>query len=220
MSDHIVELLRKRRERSLKMKESFKAMKAEELENKAASVKRILGGAVQYSAVPVNLTILRDLYFQMIQTYTGKEQYYSADMSDRHVALWIRVEKARCRVGCDPERFLKAQFVWFDKAFGAAPTTRQLATDAAVERALEFTGSTEGKVLGNIRKAPVSKADVFRESEKTLQRMMAAQECDREEFYRKFVLTGLFSFPKEFLKADPAYQRVMKECQTETTTSR
>ena len=212
--------MRKRQERSLKRKESFKAMKEQEFEQKTESVKAILGGGNQYSAVPVELTTLRDLYFRMIQTYTGNTQYYSAEMSDRHVALWIRVEKARRTVGCDPERFLKAQFVWFDKAFGTSPTTQQLATEAAVERAREYTGSTEGKVLGNIRKAPVSKADVFRESEKTLQKMMAAQECTREEFYEKFVLTGLYSFPKEFLKADPAYQRVMKACQTETTTSR
>lgn len=210
MSDHIQELLKKRRLRSLKRKESYKKIKEQELEHKTESVKMILGGGNQYSAVPVALTTLRDLYFRMVQTYTGKEEYYSLDMSDGQVALWMRVEKARREADCDSERFLKAQFVWFDKAFGKAPTPLQLATETAVDRALEFTGSTKGRVLGNIRKAPVSKADVFRESERTLQKMMAAQNCNREEFYRKFVVTGIFGFPKEFLKADPAYQRVIE----------
>jgi len=210
MTEHILELLAKKRQNSLKRKEGFKKMKAEELENKESSVKRILGGENQYQAVPVKLTVLRDLYFTMLRAYTGNVQYYSAEMSDGQVALWMRVEKARCKTGCDPERYIKAQFAWFDNAFGTSPKPVQLASDAAVDRALEFEGSTKGRVLGNVRKAPVALADTFRESEKLLQKMMIAQKCNREEFYRRFVLTGVYMFPKEFLEADPVYKKAVE----------
>jgi len=214
MTEHIFELLRKRKERSERQKEVFKKKKAEEFKAKQASAKRIISGETQYSAVPMELTVLRDLYFKMISTYTGQVKYYTDEMTDGQVALWIRVEKARREVGCSAERYLKAQFVYFDKTFGTYPKTQHLATEGAIERAREFAGPTEGLVLGNMRPPDIDTAARFRQSEKTLQKMMKAQRCSREEFYRRFVLTGVYTFPKEFLEADPAYIRAVGDtCQ-------
>lgn len=205
MTEHILDLLRKRKLRSLQRSEDFQKVQDKNVERKAASVKRIIGGEDQYSAVPVALTSLRDLYFHMLRTYSGKVTYYSEEMNDKSVALWMRVEKARIEADCDAEHYMKAQFMWFDKVLGKPPTTLQLATEAAIERARQFEGK-KGRVLGNMRAPDQDKADVFRQSEKTLQKMMTAQNCGREEFYRRFVLTGVYTFPKEFLEADPAYQ--------------
>lgn len=217
MSEHIFELLKKRKERSEKRKETFKKMKAEELEAKTSSVKRIIGGENQYDAVTLELTTLRDLYYNMVSTYSGQVKYYSSEMTDTHVAYWIKVEKARRVADVSPERYLKAQFVFFDRAFGTYPKPKHLATEKAIERAKEYEGSTEGKVLGNMRPTDVDKAGIFRQSEKTLQKMMTAQRCTREEFYRRFVLTGVYTFPKEFLEADPAYVRAKGDtCQTKS----
>jgi hypothetical protein len=213
MSD-ILEILKQHKILSLRRSESFTAAKERHVADKASHVKCILGGEDPNSSIPIAVVSIRDRYYNMLKSYRGESVTFPKEMNKRSVALWTRVENARAQADCDAERYLKAQFSWFDKAFGRAPTLEQLATETAIDRALEFTGSTKGRVLGNIRKAPISKADVFRESEKTLQRMMAAQECTREEFYRKFILTGAFSLPKEFLGADPTYQRVIKEWQT------
>jgi len=206
MTEHILELLRKKKLASIRQKKAFRKKKIEEFETKQSSVKRIIDGENQYSAVPVELTMLRDLYFRMINVYSGRVKYYMDEMTDGQVALWIRVEKARREADVSPERYLKAQFVFFDKAFGTYPKTKHLATEKAIERAKTYEGKTEGRVLGNMRPPDLDKADVFRQSEKLLQKMMNAQNCTREQFYKRFVLTGVYTFPKEFMEADPAYQ--------------
>jgi hypothetical protein len=207
----IQEILKKNRLLKISRSERFTENQEQDVSSKASHVKRILGGEDTGDANPIALTVLKDTFYNMLSTYKGKFVSYPVAMNKKSLALWTRVENCRAQAGCDADRYLKAQFVWFDKAFGKAPTVEQLATETAIDRALEFTGSTKGRVLGNERKAPVSKADVFRESEKTLQKMMAAQGCNREEFYRRFVLTGIFGFPADFLRADPTYQRVKAE---------
>jgi len=217
MSDHIFELLRKRKERSDRQKTAFKKKKSEEFKAKQESAKRIIGGGNQYDAIPVELTTLRDLYYNMVSAYSGRVKYYSPEMTDTHVAYWIKVEKARREADVSPERYLKAQFVYFDKAFGTYPKAKHLATENAIKRAKEYEGTTEGKVLGNMRPVEVDKADVYKQNEKLLQKMMKAQNCNREQFYQRFVLTGVYTFPKEFLEADPAYQRAKGDtCQTKS----
>jgi hypothetical protein len=207
----IQEILKKNRLLRINRSERFTENQEQDVSNKASHVKRFLGGEDSGNANPVALTVVKDTYYNMLGTYKGKFVSHSVDMNKKSLALWTRVENCRAQADCDAERYLKAQFAWFDKAFGKAPTVEQLATETAIDRALEFTGSTKGRVLGNERKAPVTKADMFRESEKTLQKMMAAQGCNREEFYRKFVLTGIFGFPDDFLRADPTFQRVKAE---------
>jgi len=206
MSEHILELLRKKKLASMRQKEAFRKKKVEEFHSKQSSVKRIIDGENQYSAVPVELTMLRDLYFRMISAYTGVVKYYTDEMTDGQVALWIRVEKARREADVSAERYLKAQFAFFDKAFGTYPKTQHLATENAIERARTYEGKTAGRILGNMRPPDIDKAAEFKQSEKLLQKMMNSQGCTREQFYKRFVLTGVYTFPKEFLEADPAYQ--------------
>ena len=210
MSD-IVEILRKHKLRKEARSEAFKKAQKNSIDSKMSTTKYVISGKDPNSSLPPEIVYLREKYYNMLRTYKGDGVSFSKEMNKRSVALWTRVERARKMSGCDPDRYLKAQFDWFDRTFGKAPTLEQLSTDTAIERAAEFAGPTEGKVLSNSRKAPVDKADVFRESERTLQKMLAAQNCTREEFYRKFILTGLFALPREFLKADPTYQRLINE---------
>lgn len=206
----IMEVLRTRElkaiQRSVNGREHFEQRVA----SRADYVKDIISGDNPNAGVPVEVVALRDLYGKMLESYTREKSFAAARMNAKSVALWTRAEKARERSGASQERFLKAQFDWFHKTFGRAPEPLQLTTDAAVERALSFGGRTEGRVVSNNIKHKTSMADVFRQNEKLLQQMMAAQGCTREEFYRKFVITGIYSFSPEFLKADPAYRRVLE----------
>lgn len=208
MSDHIVELLRKRKLRALKQSQAMAEARENHVSGKAQHVKTMMGGAAPEDTMSAAAVNLKALYYEMMKAYTGKFPPFTKTISQRSVSLWERVAVAREKSGVEAERFMKAQFVWFDKSFGTTPKKHQLATEAAIERAQEYGGSTKGRVYGNSRPAQVNKAESFKQSEKLLQKMMRAQKCTREEFYRDFVLTGVYVFPQEFLKADPVYRKV------------
>lgn len=210
MSD-IKEILKQHQLKRLARGDRFSEMYDQHVSSNASTAIGVLGGQGSGSSVPISVVQIRAIYNKMLQSYTGHMPVLETKMNKKSTSLWTRVEKAVYQSGCDPERYLKAQFTWFDKAFGRPPTLSQLTTTAAIDRAVEFSGTTKGRVLGNMRKAPITKADTFRESEKLLQNMMTAQSCSREEFYKKFVLTGLYTFPKEFLGADPTYQRLVSK---------
>lgn len=180
-----------------------------QVEKKAAYIKELLTGDNPNAGVPAEVVAFRDLYVVFLEKYTGEKAYqFRGKMSHQAVSLWTRAEAARRQANVSQERFIKAQFVWFTKVFGKYPEPLQLTTEAAVDRAREFTGSTEGKVAPVAVAHKSSLSTLFRENEKLLQKMMQAQKCSREEFYVRFVLTGIYSLSKEFLEADPVYQRV------------
>jgi hypothetical protein len=208
MSD-ILEIIKSYQLRKIQRSEIITEAKEQCVESKVKNTKAIIGGYSPDISAESPVLAIKGLYYNMLESYTGRCTYFIPDITKHSIALWTNVEKARAKVGCDAEHYLKAQFYFFDKAFGKAPTVYQLATSSAIERAIEFTGSTKGRVLGNMRPAPISKADVFRESEKLLQNMMASQGCTREEFYEKFVLTGIYTFPKDFLRRDPTYKKLI-----------
>lgn len=207
----VLDAVRKRRisleERSQRGQDFYR----KRVEGKAREVKGILSGDNPNAGVPVEVVALRDLYYYMLESYTRKREVFGVRMNARSVSMWTRVEKAQKRSGCSQERFLKAQFDWFHKTFGKAPEPLQLATDGAVERACAYEGRTEGRHVSNDVRYKTTKADKFMQNEKLLQKMMSAQKCTREEFYRRFVLTGLYSFDPEFLKADPVYRKVQED---------
>lgn len=171
--------------------------------------KAMLTGEPLPSFLSLEAQTLRQLYYSMLKDYQGALYTLPGPPTKRSEALWKRVEDACKRAGCEPKKFLRAQFAWFHKSFGSAPKLTQLTTDSAVQRALEFEGNTERRIVSNNVDAGVSLADIFRQSEKLLRDMMLAQGCKtREEFYKRFVLTDVFMLPKEFLQADPAYRKV------------
>lgn len=179
------------------------------VEKKAEYVKELLLGDNPNAGVPVEVVAFRDLYVSFLEKYTGEKAYkFTGKMSHQSVSLWTRAESARKRANVSQERFIKAQFVWFTKVFGTYPKPVQLTTEGAVDRAREFSGDTKGKVAPIAVAHKTSLPVLFRENEKLLQKMMKAQNCSREEFYIRFVLTGVYSLSKEFLEADPVYQRV------------
>ena len=179
------------------------------VEKKAEYVKELLTGDNPNVGVPAEVVAFRDLYVVFLERYTGGKAYqFTGKMSSQAISLWTRAESARKRANVSQERFIKAQFVWFTKVFGTHPKPVQLTTEGAIDRAKDFTGETSGKVAPIAVAHKISLPALFRENEKLLQKMMKAQKCSREEFYVRFVLTGVYSLSKEFLEADPVYQKV------------
>lgn len=156
---------------------------------------------------------LRTLYYRMLEEYYGKKNFAIVDVMDnRSLSLWSRV-RTKCEAsGVTPEQFVRAQFIWFHKSFGKAPTIVQLTTETAVQRAKDNAPvDSSKKVIGNDIRATIDLSSLLRNAESQMQDLMRAQNCSREDVYRNVVLPGLFSFPKEFLKADPVYTKVLNE---------
>lgn len=166
--------------------------------------------------VPVEVVLLRSTYRSLLQSYSRKKNWAPAKpMNKRSINTWTRVEEARKRASVTHEEFLKAQFAWFHNAFGRAPTISQLATDKAIERAREYVHGGKPPPVSNPITRDIkfegSMAEVFKYNERMLQSLLRAQKCTRAEFYRKFVLSGEFSFDPRFLQADPVYIKVYNE---------
>ena len=159
-----------------------------------------------------NAARIRLVYYKMCDNYRRTTSYGGGVVNSRSKALWERVESFWSRSNVDQEQYVLAQIAWFHKVFGRLPTPVQLATEAAVERAKEFSEKedkpTRAPITNNIPHN-ASLADIFKQSEKSLQAMMREQGCSREEFYRKFVVTGLTGFHPKFLQADPVWRKVV-----------
>lgn len=154
---------------------------------------------------------LRTLYYDAVEKYHQKKMWAHKDLlKGRSLALWSRVRQKQEESGVSPEDFIKAQFVWYKKNFGRAPTVVQLATENAVIRAKEF-GGFKGNVVASAVEHKTSLAETFRLAEKSLQKICREQKMTREEVYRNLVIPGIITFPEKFLLADPVYKKVTDE---------
>lgn len=213
MSDSIIDIIQENKLRSVKRSIQFSEQREKATNHHGEVAKSVLSGKPMHPALPMEAQTLRTTYYEMLKDYKGGSFYrVPGPINKKGVSLWKRVEKARQRAGVDPKTFLKAQFAWFHKNFGKAPTVEQLTTDAAVARVAEVGEVKQRRIVSNGNEAKIDLADVFRQSEKLLRDMMRAQGySSREQFYRDFILTGVLTLPKEFLKADPAYRKVVND---------
>lgn len=204
----ILDALKQRQLQQLSRSIASSEHKEREVHNHASHVKAVLTGKAPSQDVPLEVRQLKDLYYEMYQDYTGKNHTKAPlEMSNRSIALWMRVEQARQQASCDAKKYMRAQFYWFDKHFGTYPRIEQLATEAAIERAVEFTGNAAKRVVGT-KAADIPLPELFKRSEQLVQEIMQAQNCTRTEFYERFVKTGLFTLPQAFLEADPAWREL------------
>lgn len=204
--EEIAQIINQHQLQSLARKEAMQDAREKAIQTKADVVEYILGGEDIDPSMPVSHYVLKSLYYHMLMDYTGDRFLFEKEPNAHSKALWRRVEAARQDSGLDAQTFLRAQFKWFNKHFGTYPRLMQLTTDDAIKRAVEFTGDVDKKVVG-AQKAPVSRTEVLKETEKLIQSVMRAQKCTRLEFYQKFVLTGLYVIPEQFLRLDPVYKQ-------------
>lgn len=157
--------------------------------------------------------VLRRHYYNMCEQYTGKKIFsYDDPSNEKSRKLWDRVAKRCEESGASEVEYMKAQFDYFHATFKKAPTLSQLTTEAAVGRAKAFIGrSTERRIVSGATEVTLDFATMMRQSEQMMQQLMKAQDMTREEVYKNLVIPGIYSFPKEYLKADPAYKRALEE---------
>ncbi len=200
-----------RTQRSIRGSEAFETT----VHNNTQQIKQQLGGEEENTDLDVRTVSAQQmaaLYHQMVAEYRGKPCFTDfSKINKRAISFWTRVVAACKAADMTPNEYLRAQFVWFHKAFGKVPEPIQLTTEAATERARQFTGTRQKRVVASSKDANVDIADVFRWCEKQVRDICRAQGMTREQFYKELVLTGEISLPLSFLEADPVYRRVANE---------
>lgn len=207
----ILEALKQARLRSVKASISFSETRDKHLHQQAEYVKATVLTQDTEAKERNDVTEAANLYYEMLDFYFAKHTFRMPKlMNDKSIRLWTRVVDAAREVNMPIKDYLKAQFVFFHKAFGKPPDLPQLATPKAKERAKEAVlGST--RVVGNNIEIKKDIAGLLRSAEQRMQELCRTHKLSREDVYRKFVLTGLFFFPKEYLDADPIYKKVCSE---------
>lgn len=154
---------------------------------------------------------LRSLYYSALRTYKQDSGLtYATALTGRSLSLWQRVRKMQESSGVSPEDYIKAQFAWFKEHFGTWPKISHLATENAVKRAQEFEG-LQGNVVASAIEHKTDLADTFRTAEKYIRTICKQQKLTKEELYRQLVIPGIITLPKEYLKRDPVFQKVLDE---------
>lgn len=208
----ILETLRRARLKSVKSSIAFSETRDKIIHSQAEYVKAtVINNKSTGTEQRCGALQASTLYYTMLDQYFVKHSFRQPTlMNDRAKALWQRVYDASVEVNMPIEDYLKAQFTFFHKAFGKPPELHQLATPKAKERAKETVlGST--RVVGNNIEIKKDIAAILRAAEQQMQELCRQHKLSREEVYRKFVVTGLFFFPKEYLDADPVYKKVCCE---------
>jgi hypothetical protein len=206
---HIIEAIQKRQLRTIERSLRYTKTAEEKVAAMAATAKRIINSENSTEA-DNGISVIRAAYYKAYKEYTGKESFAFAEpMNKRSKTLWTRV-KNRCEEsGVPPDVYIRAQFSWFDKNFGKAPTIIQLTTEAAVERAKQYIPGTSSRVVNACKEVKMDFASLMRASEKQMQDIMRAQNFTREEVYLNLVIPGFLAFPQEFLNSDPIYKKVL-----------
>lgn len=211
MPDSMVELFHRRRAQAAARSITASENNEQYLHNKAETTRELIGNTGEIDEDAHYTRQLAFHYYEMKARYYGKSTVTRVTHSKKSENFWKRVQLACKTSGVTPERYMKAQFDFFNVAFGTVPKINQLITEAAIERAREFAGKTEGRVVSNAIEAKVDLGAVFKRCEQQIRDICRAQKLTRKEYYQHFVLTKLISMPKQFLDADPVYQEVIRE---------
>lgn len=210
MSD-ILKVLEQRRLRSAKSSMAFTERRDAIVSEKAKLVKATLADVSGDAPKDVEELRMAALFYRMLDEYFASPAIrMPTTATKRGLSLWRRVVRSCSEAGVDPEAYMRAQFDYFNKCFGRPPKLNQLATDKAQERAITYVAENkvQRKVIGNDIRHVADIATVMRSAEKQMLTICRAQSMTREEVYKKLVLTGLITFPKPYLAADPVYQKV------------
>jgi hypothetical protein len=153
---------------------------------------------------------LTEMYYSMVARYSGKRNFTNYTPSKKRDAIWKRIIARVHEAGVGAETFLKAQFVFFDAAFGCPPSLPSLTTEKAVKRAQEFTGKA-GNVVASALNYKSEKAAVLQGTDTLVRSICKVNNITKEQFYKQFILTGELTLPKVYLDACPVYRKVTNE---------
>lgn len=211
MAVDILEAIKQQRLKAIRSSVAFSETRERIVHAQAESVKVLLSQDLQSPQEINPADLAASLYYKMVDEYHVRSSYKQVTTpTKRSIQLWTRVVKCADEVGLPIESYLRAQFAYFHRAFGRVPELSQLATAKAKDRAKLFVEGPK-KIIGNDIRMDRNVAQLLRDAEEQMRQLCRQHNLSREDVYRKFVLTGLFFFPKEYLNADPVYKKVASE---------
>lgn len=211
MAVNILEAIKQQRLKAIRSSVAFSETRERIVHAQAESVKALLAQDLDTPQEINPADLAASLYYKMMDEYYARSSYKQVTTpTKRSIQLWTRVVKCAQETNIPIESYLRAQFSYFHKAFGRPPELSQLATAKAKDRAKTFTEGPK-KIIGNDIRIDRDIAQLLRDSEEQMRQLCRQHNLSREDVYRKFVLTGLFFFPKEYLNADPVYKKVTSE---------
>ncbi len=218
-SENILEVLKERRLRSAKASITFSETRDAIISEKAKLIKVVLAdlsGTEIHDAEEMRMAAL--FYRMMDEYYVSPAIKMPTTATPKGLSLWRRVVKSCGEAGVEPEAYLRAQFVFFNKAFGRPPKLHQLATTKAQERAIAYAAENNvvRRVVGNDIRHVSDPASVMRAAEQQMLTICRAQNMTREDVYKKLVVTGIIAFPKMYTDSDPVYRRVYEAVVADT----
>lgn len=183
------------------------------IHNKTEEFRRLIKGEVTSESDPRLLTAadMARMYYTRVCEYEGKPCMIDfSKMSKRAIAYWHRVYNFCKDNNVDPHHHIKAQCLFFHKAFGTTPKLEHLMTPKSLERTKECNASQK-RVVPFARNATFDLSALYGRCDKQVRDMCRAQGMTRLEFYRDVVLTGAIQLPLDFLSADPVYLKATEE---------
>ena len=175
---------------------------------------KVVGEEVLADMYPV---VLRGLYYSEVIRLTNSF-YRNVPQSEKSKLIWDKISTNCKKSKAKPEDFIKAQFVYFEKHFGSIPKISNLVSVHSITRTIDYLATINPN--NNCPKldttlvpkmiTKIAKPDKYSLIEKQLQSMIKAQKCSREEFYLRFVISGEYHLPREFILNDPDYLSAKK----------
>ncbi len=151
---------------------------------------------------------LQSTYYRLLRTYNHEGVI---SMPPKKIAAcWNKtiLKAYLASESTSVEHYLKAQFQWFHAVFRTSPEIKQLGTKAAIDRANLYVPESTANITTAVVAFKKDVPTLMRNAEKQMQALREARSFTREEVYKHLVIPGLFIFPKEYLDADPVYQRI------------
>lgn len=203
----ILDEIRKRKLASLSSSINYSEHYEKAVSRKAAFVKTRLADPEH----EVDEHTLYGIYLGMLGDYSGgRRRNLPTLLNKRGEAVWKRALARFQEAGVDAHVFMKAQFVFFSKAFGMAPEPKHFTTEKAVERAQAFDPATfQSRVVASALVHKSEVADVLQWADKQLREICRVQKMTRAEVYEKLIIPGIYTLPEVFLKADPEYRKAL-----------
>jgi len=207
----IIERIKKQKLKKISRSINISERNEQIIKNKSEVVKDLMGSTNELDKHVSYANQLSYHYYKMLHEYNTYTfvSLVKPVPNKRGESYWNKVAERCLQAEVSPEKYIKAQFVYFNKHFNKSPEHKHLITEEAVKRA-KTVSSIQDRVVSDHLPSNVDLGTLFSECEKMIRRLCRAQNISREEFYRNFVIPGIITIPKQFLQADPVYKAIIK----------
>jgi hypothetical protein len=193
----------------------FKLVRTTELDDAMESAQEFLSNKSEFSSVEVDeehfrVSELVRMYYSRVSKYNSLiRASFSVDKGHPNYRRFASVLRAAEELRVPLDKYLDAQFYFFQSWFRRCPHVFELATDRAKVRVVKYLKLTDKtpQDIGALPMPSISKEHKFRHSEQQLKTFMENYEMSEEQVLKTFAKRTDF-FDREWLKSNEVYKRL------------